>query len=83
MYAFHTHEYVVWIILFFQYVINWIKLIESTCKWMTCCHRNLTRKKKESKKGGQKEEEKQMIVSNTPMFANCDGQDFKNHKSWS
>jgi hypothetical protein len=24
-----------------------------------------------------------MIVSNTPMFANCDGQDFKNHKSWS
>jgi hypothetical protein len=23
-----------------------------------------------------------MIVSNTPMFANCDGQDFKNHKSW-
>jgi hypothetical protein len=24
-----------------------------------------------------------MIVSITPMFANCDGQDFKNHKSWS
>jgi hypothetical protein len=48
---------------------------------MTCCHRSLTRKKKESKKGGQKEEEKQMIVSITPMFANCDGQDFKNHKS--
>jgi hypothetical protein len=29
----------------------------------------------------KKKEEKQMIVSNTPMFANCDGQDFKNHKS--
>jgi hypothetical protein len=37
---------------------------------MICCHRSLTREKKESKKGEKKEEEKQMIVNNTPVFAN-------------
>jgi len=84
MYAFHTHEYVVRIIIFSQYVIIWIKSIG---EWMTCCHTSLRRKKKESRKGGKKGRRKtndcEQHTDVCKLGANCDGQDFKNHKSWS
>jgi len=80
MYAFHIHEYVVWIIYFFN--MSLIELNPHANEWLVAIE-VLQERKRKAKKVAKKEEEKQMIVSNTPMFANCDGQDFKNHKSWS
>jgi hypothetical protein len=52
---------------------------------MTCCHRSLRRKEKESRKGGKKGRRKtndsEQYTDVCKLSANCDGQDFKNHKS--
>ncbi len=54
-------------------VIIWIKCME---RWMTCCHKNFTRRKNERKEGNNtREEEKEVIyfVNNASMLANWDG----------
>jgi len=65
--------------LFFN--MSLIELNPHANEWLVAIE-ILQKRKRKAKKVAKKEEE-QMIVSNTPMFANCDGQDFKSHKSWS